>query len=103
MSSDYETLVKVIDVGDGREIAWGGGATEKLQGRIGDVQQAVAEGVKAVSSSLPSLATVEGWHIDEVEASFGVSLVAEAGVVLTKVSGEATFEVKVAFRRAKTA
>ena len=94
--------MKVVEVGEGREIAWGGGATEKLQGRIGDVQQAVSEGVKAVSSSLHSLATVEGWQIDEVEASFGVSLVAEAGAVLTKVSGEATFEVNVVFRRTGT-
>ena len=99
VGSEYETLVKVVDVGEGREIAWGGSATEKLQNRIADVRRAVAEGVEAVSSSLHSLVTVEGWQIDEVEASFGLSLVAETGVVLTKVSGEATFEVNVVFRR----
>jgi hypothetical protein len=99
VESPDEILVKVVDIRDGREIAWGGGATERLVERAADVQHAVAEGVRAVSSGLHDLATAEGWQIDEVKASFGVGLVAETGVVLTKVSGEATFEVAVTFRR----
>jgi hypothetical protein len=93
------TLIKVIEVSSGREIAWGGGATEQLRGRIADVKQAVADGVQAVAAGLHDLTTVDGWEIGEVTASFGVGLIAETGVVLTKVSGEATFEVSVTFRR----
>jgi Trypsin-co-occurring domain 1 len=93
------TLVKVVDLQDGREIAWGGGATERLHERIADVERAVADGVRTVASGLRDLATPEGWEVGEVQASFGVGLVAEAGVVLTKISGEATFEVTVTFRR----
>ncbi len=36
-----------------------------------------------------------GWRVEEVSGSFGLSLAAEAGVVLTKASAETTFEVKV--------
>jgi hypothetical protein len=93
------TLVKVIDLRSGREIAWGGGMTEQLRSRIEDVQHAVADGVRAVGAGLRDLATIDGWQVDEVSASFGVGLAAETGVILTKASGEATFEVSVSFRR----
>ncbi|MEY9929631.1 hypothetical protein ABH926_004271 [Catenulispora sp. GP43] len=99
MDSSDEVLVKVVDVRDGREIAWGGGATERLTERAKEVQHAIAEGVRVVSAGLHDLATADGWQIDEVHAKFGVGLVAETGVLLTKVSGEATFEVAVKFRR----
>jgi Trypsin-co-occurring domain 1 len=92
-------LVKVIDLRSGREIAWGGGMTEQLRSRIEDVQHAVADGVRAVGAGLRDLATIDGWQVDEVSASFGVGLAAETGVILTKASGEATFEVSVSFRR----
>lgn len=99
MGSPDVTLVKVVDVQSGREIAWGGNATELLHERIDDVRRAVADGVKAVADGLRDLAKVDGWSADEVQASFGIGLVAEAGAILTKVSGEATFEVTVIYRR----
>lgn len=95
------TLVKVIDLADGREIAWGGGMTERLKGRVDEVRQAVAEGVAAIASGLAALPKVEGWQAQEVSASFGIGIVAETGIVLTKASGEATFEVSVTYRRAE--
>jgi len=98
MSSDA-TLIKIVDLRDGREIAWGSGMTDRLRDRFEDVQQAVSDGVHAVGVSLRDLATVDGWEIGEVSASFGVALAAEAGAVLTKASGEATFDVSVTFRR----
>jgi hypothetical protein len=100
MDVSETTLVKVVDLRDGREIAWGGGATEQLRDRVADVEKAVSDGVKTVAAGLRDLAkTPEGWEVAEVKASFGVGLAAESGVVLTKVSGEATFEVSVTFRR----
>lgn len=101
MDVSNATLVKVVDLRDGREIAWGGGATERLHERIADVEHAIADGVRTVAAGLRNLATPDGWEIGEIEASFGVGLVAETGVVLTKVSGEATFELTVTFRRAE--
>lgn len=99
MPPSESILVKVIDVRSGREIAWGGGTTEQLRGRIGEVQHAVTDGVKAVAAGLREVATVEGWEVAEVNASFGIGLLAETGVILTKVSGEATFEISVTYRR----
>lgn len=99
MGPSESTLVKVIELSSGREIAWGGGVTEQLRERVGDVQRAVADGVSAVAAGLRDLASAPGWEIGEVSASFGIGLATEAGVVLTKASGEATFEVSVTFRR----
>ena len=42
-------------------------------------------------------------EIKEVAASFGITLTAEAGVILSKASAEATFEVTVTFARAVAA
>lgn len=36
-----------------------------------------------------------GWRVNEVSGSFGLSLAAEAGAMLTKASAKTTFEVKV--------
>ena len=98
---DGDTLVTVVELHGGRRISWGDGLTERLGHRVDDVRRAVVDGVQAVSSSLADLATVDGWRPAEVSASFGITLTAESGVVLTKASAEATFEVTVVFRRAE--
>jgi hypothetical protein len=48
---------------------------------------------------LPSLPDAAGWNLGEISASFGVTLTAEAGALITKASAAATFEVVVTFRR----
>jgi hypothetical protein len=53
-----------------------------------------------VAKSLQSLAAPEGWRLGEVSASFGITLTAEAGVIVSKASAGATFEVSVTFTRA---
>jgi hypothetical protein len=97
--ADAGTLVKVVEVRSGREIAWGDGLTERLGERVDDVRQAVFDGVGAVAASLEDLPAAGGWRPAEVSATFGIALVAEAGVVLSRASAEATFEVTVTFRR----
>ena len=96
---DDGTRVKVVELRSGREIAWGEGLTERLGGRVADVRQAVADGVAAIAASIEDLSAVGEWEPSEVSATFGIALVAEAGVVLSKASAEATFEVTVSFRR----
>jgi hypothetical protein len=43
---------------------------------------------------------VQGWRLDNVSASFGVTLTAEAGALLSKASAGATFDVTVTYKRA---
>jgi hypothetical protein len=57
------------------------------------------EGAKAVADSLEGLPGTKGWRLGEVSASFGIPLTAEAGVILSKASAGATFEVTILYKR----
>jgi len=92
-------LVQVVPVDSGREIGGGSSTVEAFRGRLEDVREAVVAGAQAVADSLPGLPAAEGWRLDEVSGSFGICLTAEAGVILTKASAAATFEVTVTFQR----
>lgn len=91
-------LIQVVPVDQGREISWGDNVAEQLGNRLGDVRRAIVVGSKTVADSLPGLPSTQGWRLEEVSASFGVTLKAEAGAILSKASGEATFEVTVTYR-----
>lgn len=97
--SASEVLVQVVPVEPGREIGWGSSQVAPLADRLADVRQAVVSGAKAVADSLPGLPSVEGWELDKVSGSFGISLTVEGGVILTKASAAATFEITVKFKR----
>lgn len=98
---DSVVLVEVLaDVDDQRQINWGANVAERLEGRIDDIRRAVMNGTAAIAESLPAVPVAEGWRLSEVSASFGVSLTAEAGVIISKAEAGATFEVSVAFKRA---
>jgi hypothetical protein len=95
-------LVQVIDVevAADREIAFGKSLAEGLSDRLDDIRAAIQAGSESVAESLSSLASPEGWRLREVEASFGITLTAEAGVIVSKASAGATLEVSVKFTRA---
>ena len=95
-----EVWVQVVPVDGGREISWGSNRVQSLADRLEDVKAAIAAGARAVAESLTGLPTAAGWELDEVTGSFGLSLTAEAGVILTKASVETTFEVAVTYKRA---
>jgi len=94
-----QVLIQVVPVAQGGEIAWGGSITDQLENRLDDIRNAIAAGASAVAESLPGLPSVTGWRLGEVEASFSVTVTAEAGVILSKASAGATFEVKVLYKR----
>jgi hypothetical protein len=98
VSSD-KVLVQVVPVQAGREIGWGTSVAQQLGERLEDIRRAIADGAKAVADSLGGLPGAPGWQLGEVSASFGVTLTAEAGVILSKASAGATFEVTVLYRR----
>ena len=94
-----QVLVQVVDVEQGREIGWGANLAERIGDRSEDIQHAITTGAKVVADSLGRLQDAQGWRLGQVEASFGVTLTAEAGVLLSKASAEATFEVTVSYQR----
>jgi hypothetical protein len=90
-------LVQVVSIDAGREIGWGSKLAERLSDRMEDLRDAIAEGTQAVADSLPGLPSTTGWRLGTVSASFGLALTAEAGVILSKASAGATFDVTVSF------
>lgn len=92
-------LVPVVDVHSEGEIGWGSGVAQQLQDRLDDVRQAIVSGSEAVAGGLSALPSAAGWSVSRLSASFGITLAAEAGVILSKASAEATFEVVVEFTR----
>lgn len=94
-----KVLVQVVPVEASGEISWGSGVTEELERRLDDIRSAIAAGARAVAASLGGLPATEGWLLGEVEVSFAITLTAEAGVILSKASAGATFEVKVLYKR----
>jgi Trypsin-co-occurring domain 1 len=98
-ASEKKVLVQVVPIDEGREIGWGESTAEQLRNRLEDVQLAIKEGAKAVAESLEGLPSAKGWQLGEVSAKFGVTLTAQAGVILSSASAGATFEVTVLFKR----
>lgn len=99
VSESHPVLVQVVEVRAGREIGWGTNLVDTLRNRLDDIRTAIAAGAETVAESLHKLPSAEGWSLGEVSASFGITLAAESGVILSKASGEATFEVTVTFKR----
>ena len=88
-----------VDVAADREITFGRNLAEGLRERQDDIRGAIEAGSQTVANSIESLPSPQGWRLGEVSASFGITLTAEAGVIVSKASAGATFEVSVTFTR----
>jgi Trypsin-co-occurring domain 1 len=103
VSGPHDVLVQVVPVGAGTEIGWGANVAERLTDRLDDLRAAVSTGASAVAASLPELPRAKGWELSKVTASFGVTLTAEAGALLSKMSAGATLDVSVTYQRTSSA
>ncbi|MDQ0946134.1 hypothetical protein QFZ24_000057 [Streptomyces phaeochromogenes] len=50
--------------------------------------------------SLAQIPERDGWRVASMDVTFGLTLAAEAGVILSKASAEASFEVTLTVERA---
>jgi hypothetical protein len=94
-------LVQVVPAENRREISWGSNKVQNLADRVQGIKAACAFRASAVADSLTTLPRAPGWRVGEVSETFGLSLAAEAGVILMKASAETTFEVTVTFECAE--
>ena len=92
-------MVQVVEIRAGREIANISQLAEQVRNRVDDIRQAIVAGAQTIASTLGELDSPHGWILDEVSASFGLTLAAEAGVILSKASAGAAFDVTVKFQR----
>jgi hypothetical protein len=91
-------LVQAVSLDDSRHIGFRSSrVAEDLHNRLDDIEHALRSSVGSIAKTLPDLTSPAGWHISEISAAFGITLAAEAGVIVSKASGEATFEVSVSF------
>ena len=94
-------LVETVEAGAdaNRQIAPRLKTSELLSDRREDIEAAVAEAADIVQKAMDDSTPRSGWKIAKVEASFGIKLKADAGAILTRVGGEASFDLKITVER----
>lgn len=89
-----------LDSSGGRQISSRARSTSLLQDRRADIEAAVSEATAIIQDSAAKVETDKAaWQVKSIEAKFGLTLAAEAGVILSRVSAEASFEVTVTIER----
>ncbi|WP_433273411.1 CU044_2847 family protein [Actinosynnema sp. CS-041913] len=88
-----------LDAVGGRQISARHRGTALLADRKDEIRQGIQSAVEVVRDSLADDRDERGWRVSSVEATFGITLSAEAGVILGKASAEATFEVTLTVER----
>lgn len=99
--AEVEVRVETVQL-DGsaqRQIGSKTRTTALLRDRHDDIEAAVAEASAVLKDSAAQLEDGDGWRVTSVEAKFGITLGAEAGVILSKASAEASFEVTITVER----
>ena len=89
-----------LDAAGTRQISARHRTTAALRERRGDIEAAVSEACQIVQDSAAKVDAQHGWRVSTVEAKFGLTLAAEAGVIISRASAEASFEVTVTIERA---
>jgi hypothetical protein len=74
-----------------------------LADRSDELQAAIIQASAIAQDSLAQVPQQHGWSVRSMEVSFGITLAAEAGVILSKASAEPSFEVTLTVERAADA
>lgn len=100
--SSAEVLVETVqlDPSGDRQIGSKHRSTALLRDRRADIEAAVRETVVILQESAAKNGDPPGWRVTSLEARFGITLTAEAGVVVSRASAEASFEITISIQRA---
>ncbi|MDF3144206.1 MULTISPECIES: CU044_2847 family protein [unclassified Streptomyces] len=71
-----------------------------LAERADEVREAIQQATVLAQDSLAQVPERHGWAVRSVQVTFGLTLAAEAGVILSKASAEASLEVTLTVERA---
>lgn len=88
-----------LDWSGTRQIKQRSRTTALLRDRADDIESAVQEASEIVQGSVAKVQDKDGWQMKSIEVKFGLVLAAEAGVVLSRASAEASFEVTLTIER----
>ncbi|GLW93211.1 CU044_2847 family protein [Actinokineospora globicatena] len=104
MSDFAEPVVRVetveFDRAGNRQISASKRTASLLVERRAEIEAGIAQTADVVRASMAATEVADGWRVTSVAATFGITLSAEAGVVITKASAEASFEVTMTIERA---
>jgi hypothetical protein len=93
---DHEVRILTLQPAeDGRQIGARTKLTELLDARKDDIHAAIGQAVEILRGSASQAKDETGWRVASIEATFGIVLTAEAGVVISKTSAEASLEVSI--------
>jgi NTP-dependent ternary system trypsin peptidase co-occuring protein len=90
-----------LDAAGRRQIATRSRPTALLAERRLEIQQAISETIVVVRAPLANSEPDDHWYVAEISATFGITLSAEAGVIITRAAAEASFEVTITLKRAE--
>ncbi|MFJ2008555.1 CU044_2847 family protein [Streptomyces chartreusis] len=88
-----------VDARGSRQIGSRARLAAPLSERSGEVQEAILQAAGIAQDSLSQTPDRHGWSVSSMQVVFGITLAAEAGVILSKASAEASFEVTLTIER----
>lgn len=88
-----------LDAAGSRQIGSRARSSDPLSERAPEVQEAILQASAIAQQSLARVPQRDGWSISSAEVVFGLTLGAEAGVILSKASAEASFEITLTVER----
>ncbi|MEH6375101.1 CU044_2847 family protein [Streptomyces sp. KLMMK] len=88
-----------LDAQGSRQISSRTRRTASLEERSEELEQAITSASSIAQDALARIPERDGWRVGSLQVTFGVTLAAEAGVILSKASAEASFEVTLTVER----
>ncbi|MER5757219.1 CU044_2847 family protein [Streptomyces sp. NPDC002088] len=82
-----------------RQIGTRARQSASLADRSDELREAIRQASAIAQDSLADVPERHGWSVTGMEVTFGITLAAEAGVILSKASAEASFEVTLTVER----
>ncbi len=98
-STEVRVETVPLDPSGNRQIGAKRYGTALLRDRKADIEAAVHEAVAIMQESAANSADAPGWHVRSLEAKFGITLTGEAGVLVSRASVEASFEITISIER----
>lgn len=88
-----------LDAWGARQMGTRSRASAPLRDRAGEIEEAIVQASAVAQESLARVPRREGWAVTSMEVVFGLTLAAEAGVILSKAFAEASFELTLTLER----
>ncbi|MEV8349722.1 CU044_2847 family protein [Streptomyces niveus] len=88
-----------LDSAGSRQISSRTRSSSALRDRAAELEEAIVQASAIAQQSLSQVPRRNGWQVSSMAVTFGLTLAAEAGVILSKASAEASFEVTLTVER----